>query len=86
MLRGYNEEINFENSSYADEVVKKSKFQPKKTKEKEILLADDDLERLNRYLLEISMEWIKKNRTKSEWKITKENNQIVIKPVATKKG
>ena len=52
---------------------------------KELLLPEDAQERLNRFLLEISMEWLKNKNGDCTWKVLKENGQIVIKPVAVAK-
>lgn len=86
MLKGYEEEVSFENEIYGDEPVKNKKLKTaKKNDAKEILLPDEALEKLNRYLLEISMEWLKNTRGEADWKVYKENGQIIIKPAAAKK-
>ena len=86
MLKGYEEEVSFENEIYGDEPVKNKKLKAaKKNDTKEILLPDEALEKLNRYLLEISMEWLKNTRGEADWKVYKENGQIIIKPAAAKK-
>lgn len=86
MLKGYEEEVSFENAIYGDEPVKNKKLKAaKKNDAKEILLPDEALEKLNRYLLEISMEWLKNTRGEADWKVYKENGQIIIKPAAAKK-
>ena len=60
MLKGYEEEVSFENAIYGDEPVKNKKLKTaKKEDSKEILLPDEALAKLNRYLLEISMDWFK---------------------------
>lgn len=82
MLKGFSEELTFENGMYADEKVKQSKLKGAK---KELLLPEDAQERLNRFLLEISMEWLKNKNGDCTWKVLKENGQIVIKPVAVAK-
>ena len=83
MLKGFSEELTFENGMYADEKVKQSKL--KAPAKKELLLPEDAQERLNRFLLEISMEWLKNKNGDCTWKVLKENGQIVIKPVAVAK-
>lgn len=86
MLRGYNESLTFENGMYADEEVTKSKIKAAKPQaKKELLLPEDAQERLNRFLLEISMEWLKNKGGNCTWKVAKENGQITIKPVAIAK-
>ncbi len=83
MLKGFSEELTFENGMYADEKISKNKVKANKSSEKkELLLPVDAQERLNRFLLEISMEWLKNKNGDCVWKVLKENNQIVIKPVS----
>lgn len=83
MLKGYKEELSFENGMYADEKVRQSKLKGNKAPaKKELLLPEEAQERLNRFLLEISMEWLKNKNGNCSWKVSKENDQIVIKPVA----
>lgn len=86
MLKGYEEEVSFENAIYGDEPVKNKKLKTaKKADSKEILLPDEALAKLNRYLLEISMDWFKNTKGEADWKVYKEDGQIIIKPVAAKK-
>lgn len=86
MLKGYNENLTFENGMYADETVTKSKIKGVKAPaKKELLLPEDAQERLNRFLLEISMEWLKNKGGNCTWKVSKEDGQITIKPVAVTK-
>lgn len=86
MLKGFSEELTFENGMYAEEKVQQSKVKNVKAgNKKELLLPEEAVERLNRFLLEISMEWLKNKNGDCSWKVLKENNQIVIKPAARKK-
>lgn len=86
MLKGFSEELTFENGMYAEEKVQQSKIKGgKNTAKKELLLPEDAQERLNRFLLEISMEWLKNKNGNCTWKVLKEDGQIVIKPVAVTK-
>ena len=86
MLKGFSEELTFENGMYSEEKVRESKIKnTKKNNAKELLLPEEEQERLNRFLLEISMEWLKNKNGDCSWKVLKENGQIVIKPVANKK-
>lgn len=86
MLKGYEEEVSFENAIYGDEPVKNKKLKTaKKADSKEILLPDEALAKLNRYLLEISMDWFKNTKGEADWKVYKEDGQIIIKPAAVKK-
>lgn len=86
MLKGFSEELTFENGMYSEKKVRESKIKnTKKNNAKELLLPEEAQERLNRFLLEISMEWLKNKNGDCSWKVLKENGQIVIKPVANKK-
>lgn len=86
MLKGFSEELTFENGMYSEEKIRESKIKnTKKNNAKELLLPEEAQERLNRFLLEISMEWLKNKNGDCSWKVLKENGQIVIKPVANKK-
>lgn len=86
MLKGFSEELTFENGMYSEEKVRESKIKnTKKNNAKELLLPEEAQERLNRFMLEISMEWLKNKNGDCSWKVLKENGQIVIKPVANKK-
>lgn len=81
MLKGFNENLTFENGMYAEEKVQQSKIKSKAPVKKELLLPGEAQERLNRFLLEISMECLQKNHGSCTWKVTRENDQIIIKPV-----
>lgn len=86
MLKGFSEEMTFENDIYAAEKIKQTKIKSAKaTAKKELLLPDEAQERLNRFLLEISMEWLKNKRGDCTWKVLKENGEIIIKPAALAK-
>lgn len=86
MLKGFSEELTFENGMYAEEKVQQRKLKGAKAPaKKELLLPEDAQERLNRFLLEISMEWLKNKNGNCTWKVLKENGEIVIKPVAVTK-
>ena len=81
MLKGFAEELTFENGIYAEEKNQASKVKRiKASAKKELLLPDEAQERLNRFLLEISMEWLKNKNGNCTWKVLKEDGQIVIKP------
>ena len=86
MLKGFNENLTFENGMYADEKVQASKIKTAKAPaKKELLLPEDAQERLNRFLLEISMECLQKNQGGCSWKVAREKDQLLIKPVAVAK-
>lgn len=85
MLRGFSESLSFENGIYVDEKLHQPKIKAKAEDKKELLLPDDAQEKLNRFLLELSMEWMKNRNGACSWKVAKESGQIVIKPVALAK-
>ncbi|MBQ5600526.1 MAG: hypothetical protein IKY40_04650 [Phascolarctobacterium sp.] len=88
MLKGFSEELSFENGIYSEEKTTarmKLKAKAPAPAKKELLLPQDAQERLNRFLLEISMEWLKNKNGDCTWKVLKEGGQIVIKPVAKSK-
>ena len=88
MLKGFSEELSFENVIYSEEKTTarmKLKAKAPAPAKKELLLPQDAQERLNRFLLEISMEWLKNKNGDCTWKVLKEGGQIVIKPVAKSK-
>ena len=88
MLKGFSEELSSENGIYSEEKTTarmKLKAKAPAPAKKELLLPQDAQERLNRFLLEISMEWLKNKNGDCTWKVLKEGGQIVIKPVAKSK-
>ena len=88
MLKCFSEELSFENGIYSEEKTSarmKLKAKAPAPAKKELLLPQDAQERLNRFLLEISMEWLKNKNGDCTWKVLKEGGQIVIKPVAKNK-
>ena len=83
MLKGFNENLTFENGIDAEEKVTPSKIKGAKAPaKKELLLPPEAQERLNRFLLESSMECLQKNQGGCSWKVVREQDQIIIKPVA----
>ena len=88
MLKGFSEELSFENGIYSEEKTTarmKLKAKAPAPAKKELLLPQDAQERLNRFLLEISIEWLKNKNGDCTWKVLKEGGQIVIKPVVKSK-
>lgn len=81
MFRGFKEELNFENTVYQEEEQTSSKIKGVVRKQQEILLNGEALERLNRFLLEISLECLKNKKGGCTWRVAKEGETIVIKPV-----
>jgi len=86
MFKGVKEESSFENE-ILDETTEKAAFRSNKAvkKEKDLLLPAEAQEKLNQYLLELSMEWFKNGNGEVEWKVLKEKDQIIIKPAPSKK-
>lgn len=80
MFKGFKEELNFENTVYEEEKIKLVSNKEEHSK-KDILLSGEALERLNRFLLEVSMEWLKNKKGSCAWKVLKENGVVTIKPV-----
>lgn len=90
MFKGYVEKESFENAFDAnafdaDEKIVSSKMKNKASAVKELLLPAEAQEKLNQYLLEISMDWFKNGNGDVVWKIYKEQGQIIIKPAPAKK-
>lgn len=84
MFKGYLEKESFENTFDANE--KTITVQGKnKAAAKELLLPVEAQEKLNQYLLEISMDWFKNGNGDVVWKVQKEQGQIIIKPAPEKK-
>lgn len=85
MFKGYVEKESFENAFDADEKVTSPKLKNKAAETKELLLPANAQEKLNQYLLEISMDWFKNGNGDVVWKVQKEQCQIIIKPAPAKK-
>ena len=87
MLKGFKEERSFETEILEDSDVGNSLRRPNKVVKtgKELLLPAEAQEKLNKYLLELSMEWFKNGNGEVEWKVLKEKDQIIIKPAPSKK-
>ena len=82
MLKGFKEKESFEN---IDRGESGSTVLRKKTAAKPaaLLLPAEEAERLNRFLLELSMECLKKKQPCS-FKVTREKDTVVIKTVTEK--
>jgi hypothetical protein len=50
-----------------------------------MMLPPEAQEKLNRCLLEVSMEWLKDKGGDVEWKVIREGLSIIIKPAPAKK-
>lgn len=87
MLKGFKEERSFETEILGEDRVANSLRRPTKVVKNgnELLLPADAQEKLNKYLLELSMDWFKNGNGEVEWKVLKEKDQIIIKPAPSKK-
>lgn len=86
MFAGSAEKLTFENDFDAEETATAPKFKTKTASTaKELLLPAEAQEKLNQYLLELSMEWFKNGNGEVVWKVQKDKEQIVIKPAPAKK-
>lgn len=85
MFQGYEEVESFENAILKDDSRHKSFKGKQAAAEKEMLLPAEAQEKLNRCLLEVSMEWLKGNNGDVEWKVIREGTTITIKPSPAKK-
>lgn len=86
MFKGYIEKESFENTFDADEKTVAAKIKNKTAAPaKELLLPAEAQDKLNQYLLEVSMDWFKNGNGEVVWKVQKEQGQIIIKPTPAKK-
>ena len=87
MLKGFAEAKSFETEILEDSQADNSLRRPGKVVKtgNELLLPADAQEKLNKYLLELSMEWFKNGNGEVEWKVQKEKDQIIIKPAPSKR-
>jgi len=88
MFRGMEEEESFETAVLSDDTrrikLRKNSSLIKKEAES-VILPPEVMEKLNRCLLEASMEWLKEKGGDVEWKVIREGTSIIIKPVPAKK-
>ena len=88
MFRGMEEEESFENAVLTDDSLSK-KFRKNSSvikKEAEaMMLPPEAIEKMNRCLLEVSMEWLKDKGGDVDWKVVREGMSIIIKPAPAKK-
>ena len=50
-----------------------------------MMLPPEAIEKMNRCLLEVSMEWLKDKGGDVDWKVVREGMSIIIKPAPAKK-
>ena len=88
MFRGMEEEESFETALLSDDSrrikLKKNSSTVKKEAEA-MMLTPETIEKLNRCLLEVSMEWLKDKGGDVDWKILRDGISIIIKPAPAKK-
>ena len=88
MFRGMEEEESFETALLSDDSrrikLKKNSSTVKKEAEA-MMLPAETIEKLNRCLLEVSMEWLKDKGGDVDWKILRDGISIIIKPAPAKK-
>ena len=88
MFRGMEEEESFETAVLTDDSrarkFKKNSSTIKKEAEA-MMLPPDAIEKLNRCLLEVSMEWLKDKGGDVDWKVVREGTSIILKPAPAKK-
>ncbi len=88
MMRSFSEEETFETAVLSDEGGKRrfrSHAAMKKEAEKQINLPPEALDKLNRMLLEVSMEWLQSKRGDVDWKVTREGMSITLTPAPARK-
>ena len=69
----------------AEETARYDNLMSEQNKLKDQISRVEAQEKLNQYLLEISMDWFKNGNGDVVWKIYKEQGQIIIKPAPAKK-
>ena len=88
MFRGVEEEESFETALLREDSrrVKLRKNAAATKKEAEaMLLPPEAVEKLNRCLLEASMEWLKDKGGDVEWKVVREGTTVIVKTAPAKK-
>ena len=88
MFRGMEEEESFETAVLTDDSptrkFKKNSSAIKK-EAKPMMLPPDAIEKLNRCLLEVSMEWLRDKGGDVDWKVVREGSSIILKLAPAKK-
>jgi hypothetical protein len=88
MFKGSHESYTFENDVLEDDAPRKTfrgHVPANKNKEDELLLPKEAQEKLNRCLLEVSMEWLKAKNGDLDWKVKRNGFTITIEPKAKEK-
>lgn len=79
MFKAFNESLSFENEYSPEEnnTLKKLKPEPKKVN---AFLPEEIEEKFSQLMLELRSELLKANKKNIQWKVKRENNQIIIYP------
>ena len=88
MFRGLEEEDSFETAVLTDDSRRLKLRKNSSTIKKEaeaMMFPPEAIEKLNRCLLEVSMEWLKGKGGNVDWKVIREGTSIIIKPSPAKK-
>ena len=88
MFRGMEEEESFETALLSDDsrrVKLRKNISTFKKEAETMMLPPEAIEKLNRCLLEVSMEWLKDKGGDVDWKVIREGTGIMIKPVPAKR-
>lgn len=80
MLRGFSETLSFENSLQPQEATNMPKGKNKKgvAEASNVFLPAEIEEKFSKLMLEMRTQLLKDKKTNVEWKVKKENNQIII--------
>ena len=88
MFRGMEEEESFETALLSDDsrrVKLRKNFSSIKKEAEAMMLPPEAIEKLNRCILEVSMEWLKDKGGDVDWKVVRDGTSIIIKPAPVKK-
>ena len=88
MFRGVEEEESFETALLSDDsrrIKLRKNSSAIKKEEEAMMLPPEAIEKLNRCILEVSMEWLKEKGGDVDWKVIREGTSIIIKPAPAKK-
>ena len=89
MLRGMQEDESFETAVLHDDSdrrrVRRSPQALKQEAEKQMLLPPEAQEKLNRCLLEVSMEWLREKGGNVDWKVVRNGLTITLTPAPAKR-
>jgi hypothetical protein len=88
MLRGWSEEESFETAVLTDDSehrrIRRTSRELKKEAEAKMMLPPEAQEKLNRCLLEVSMEWLREKGGDVDWKVVRDGMVITLVPAPAK--